>query len=53
MLKEVTCRCGWRVRGTDEEVISQVIEHGRTTHAQELTPDDVRAVWYDVTASAS
>jgi predicted small metal-binding protein len=48
MVKEVTCRCGWRVRGTEEEVIVQVIDHGRTTHSQELTPDDVKAVWYDV-----
>jgi predicted small metal-binding protein len=53
MLKEVTCQCGWRVRGTEDEVIVAVIEHGRATHAQELTPDDVKAVWYDVTASAS
>ncbi len=48
MLKEVTCQCGWQARGTDEEVIAQVTEHGRTVHGQQLSPEDVMAVWYDV-----
>ena len=45
MLMEVTCRCGWRIRGSEAEVIFAVQEHGRTAHGQELTIDEVRAVW--------
>jgi predicted small metal-binding protein len=45
MLVEVTCRCGWRCRGTEDEVIAQVQEHGRTAHGLETSPDEVRAIW--------
>jgi uncharacterized protein DUF1059 len=45
MLVEVTCRCGWRCRGTEEEVIGQVRAHGRSAHGIETTADEVRAIW--------
>ena len=45
MLVEVTCRCGWRCRGTEDEVIAMVQEHGRTAHGIETTADEVRAIW--------
>jgi predicted small metal-binding protein len=45
MLVEVTCRCGWTCRGTEDEVIAQVQDHGRTAHGIETTPDEVRAIW--------
>jgi predicted small metal-binding protein len=45
MLVEVTCRCGWTCRGTEDEVIAQVQDHGRTAHGSETTPDEVRAIW--------
>ena len=39
IMKEVTCQCGWQARGTEAEVIAQVMEHGRTAHGQELTAE--------------
>jgi predicted small metal-binding protein len=50
MLVEVTCRCGWRCRGTEDEVIRQVQEHGRSAHQVETSPDEVRAIWRIVEA---
>jgi hypothetical protein len=48
MLVEVTCRCGWRCRGTEDEVIEQVRSHSRSAHGVETTPDEVRAIWRPV-----
>lgn len=36
-MKEVTCLCGWQVRGTEDEVVAQVIEHGREVHGIQST----------------
>lgn len=41
---QVTCQCGWRTKGTKEEVVSAVQGHGRETHGQELTEEDVMAI---------
>jgi hypothetical protein len=40
---QVTCPCGWRTRGTRDEVVAAVQEHGRTAHGVELTDDQVMA----------
>jgi predicted small metal-binding protein len=53
VLKEVTCQCGWQARGTEEEVIAQVVEHGRAVHAQELTAQDVMAIWRDASVESA
>jgi predicted small metal-binding protein len=53
MLVEVTCRCGWTCRGSEDEVIAQVQEHGRTTHGIETTADEVRAIWRVVGSDAT
>jgi hypothetical protein len=53
MLMEVTCRCGWRCRGTEDEVIAQVQAHGRSAHDVETTADEVRAIWRPVGTSAA
>ena len=53
MLVEVTCRCGWTCRGSEDEVISQVQEHGRTTHGIETTADEVRVIWRVVEPGAT
>lgn len=50
-MKEATCPCGWRVRGTDEEVIEQVIAHGRDAHGVETTRAEVLAIAKDVPGS--
>ena len=44
-MMEVTCRCGWLLRGSESVVIAGPQEHARTDHQTELTPDEVRAVW--------
>jgi predicted small metal-binding protein len=53
MLMEVTCRCGWTVRGTEDDVIAQVQAHGRETHGIETTADEVRAIWRQVPEGAT
>ena len=53
MLFEVTCRCGWTCRGSADEVIAQVQEHGRITHGIETTADEVRATWHAVGSGAA
>ena len=54
-MKEVTCLCGWQCRGTADEVVEQVIAHGREVHGVESTRDEILAIAVDVhvpTASA-
>ena len=53
MLVEVTCRCGWRCRGTEGEVIAQVRHHGRTAHGLETTAEEVRAIWHVIEGEAT
>ena len=50
-MKEVTCMCGWRTRGTEEEVIAAVIAHGREAHGVETTREEVLAIATDVPAA--
>jgi hypothetical protein len=42
---EVTCRCGYVMRGSKSELIRMVQEHGRSAHQLEVTPAQVRALW--------
>jgi predicted small metal-binding protein len=53
MLVEVTCRCGWTCRGSEEDVIAQVQAHGRETHGVETTADEIRAIWRPVAGEAA
>lgn len=34
MLLEVTCMCGFQARGTEDEVVAQIQEHGLADHGQ-------------------
>jgi predicted small metal-binding protein len=45
MLMEVTCRCGWTIRGSEDDVITGLQDHARSEHGRELSADEVRAVW--------
>ena len=45
---EVTCVCGWQTRGSQEEVILDVQQHGRTEHGQDLTPEEIMAIAQEV-----
>jgi predicted small metal-binding protein len=50
-MKEVTCVCGWRIRGTEDEIVDQVIAHGRDAHGVESTRAEVLALAVDVALS--
>jgi predicted small metal-binding protein len=52
-MKEVTCVCGWRIRGTEDEIVDQVIAHGRDAHGVESTRAEVLALAVDVARSPS
>ena len=43
MEKEIVCDCGWRARGTEDELVAAAQEHGRTAHDMVPTPDQVLA----------
>jgi len=45
VLLEVTCRCGWAARGSENEVIADLQRHAKVDHDVDLTPDDVRKRW--------
>ena len=47
-MKEVTCMCGWRIRGTEDEIVDQVVAHGRDAHGVETTREEVLALAVDV-----
>ncbi len=39
----VTCECGWNARGTREELIPAIQQHGREVHDMEVTPEQAVA----------
>jgi len=45
--KIVTCECGWQARGTVEELIPLVQQHGRDLHNMAATPEQVLAMAVD------
>ena len=47
-MKEATCICGWQVRGTEDEIVSQVQAHGREVHGIESTREEILAIAIDV-----
>lgn len=47
-MKEVTCLCGWQCRGTEDEVVEQVMAHGREAHGIESTREEILAIAVDV-----
>jgi predicted small metal-binding protein len=47
-MKEVTCMCGWQCRGTEDEVVAQVQQHGREAHGTEATRDEILALAVDI-----
>ena len=52
-MKEVTCLCGWQVRGTEDEVVAKVQAHGREAHGIESTREEVLALAVSVPATAA
>ena len=43
MEKETAYDCGWRARGTDQELIAVAQEHGRQAHDMVPEPEQVLA----------
>lgn len=52
-MKEVTCLCGWQCRGTDDEIVEQVITHGREVHGIESSREEILAIAVEVPASST
>jgi predicted small metal-binding protein len=50
-MKEVTCLCGWQVRGTEDDIVAQVQAHGREVHGIESTREEVLALAVKVPGS--
>lgn len=40
--------CGWQCRGTEDEVVAQVQQHGREAYGTEATRDEILALAVDV-----
>jgi predicted small metal-binding protein len=40
----VTCECGFEIRGSEDEVVAQTQEHGRTAHNMDVTREQVLAM---------
>jgi predicted small metal-binding protein len=47
-MKEVTCMCGWQARGTADEVVAAIQEHGEQAHGQRPTREEVLALAVDL-----
>ena len=43
-LMEVTCMCGWRCHGTQDEIVAQVQAHGRDAHGVTSSRDEILAI---------
>jgi predicted small metal-binding protein len=39
----VTCDCGWKARGPEEELVPKIQEHAREAHGLEVTPEQALA----------
>lgn len=43
MLKQVTCECGWTAKGTEQELVPLIQQHGREVHGLEVTREQAVA----------
>jgi predicted small metal-binding protein len=43
MLKQVTCECGWTAKGTEDELVPMIQQHGRDVHGMEVTREQAVA----------
>jgi hypothetical protein len=49
---EITCDCGWTLRGSEDEVVEATIAHGQTVHQIELSREQARLAARPVDTSA-
>jgi hypothetical protein len=47
-MKEATCLCGWQTRGTLDEIIAAVQEHGDREHGYRPTREEILAITVDL-----
>jgi len=51
--KIVTCACGFEARGTEDELIPLVQQHGRDVHNMPVTAEQVLAMAVDAPGDAA
>jgi predicted small metal-binding protein len=47
-MKEVTCMCGWQARGTDDEIVDAIQEHGEQVHGRRPTREEILSIAVDL-----
>ncbi|MEX2204301.1 MAG: DUF1059 domain-containing protein [Actinomycetota bacterium] len=52
MLKEVTCMCGWQTRGTEDEVVAAIQDHGDEVHGRRPSREEILALAVDLAGPA-
>ena len=52
MLKEVTCMCGWQTRGTEDEVVVAIQDHGDEVHGRRPSREEILALAVDLAGPA-
>lgn len=52
MLKEVTCMCGWQTRGTEDEVVAAIQQHGEEVHGRRPSREEILALAVDLGPAA-
>ena len=50
-MKEVTCMCGWQTRGTEDEIVAAIQEHGEREHGHRPSREEVLAIAVDLDLS--
>ena len=48
MLKEVTRMCGWQTRGTEDEVVVAIQDHGDEVHGRRPSREEILALAVDL-----
>jgi predicted small metal-binding protein len=51
-VKEVTCMCGWQTRGTEDEIVAAIQDHGERVHGRRPSRDEVLALAVDLGGAA-
>jgi predicted small metal-binding protein len=51
-MKEVTCMCGWQARGTEDEVVIAIQDHGEETHGRRPSREEILALAVDLGEAA-
>jgi hypothetical protein len=47
-VKEATCLCGWQTRGTEDEIVAAIQDHGEQAHGRRPTREEILALTVDL-----